>query len=269
MFFLYDNQLRDGKTLDIPVFSPFLHTGQLLAVKMAYLNGKIYFFEELTGRLLANAGQLNLSVTGELPGYQAVSELVEKNSLKHTAALIKILCLEQPDGCHFLTFAMEHQPEVEPVVCAINPEPQTSLLRKQTLLWPQDFFLRDFYAEKYDATDVLLVNYKKQLISSVQGNLIAVWNKNLYFVHRTQPYYEHLVQEKLLKLAPKIGIKKVLDKNKGLPEKFVQRIDELVIINDWLDIRPVKGYYNANGTFFELRVKGWAEKIRELLLTAQ
>ena len=262
MTYLYDNNLISKNNIELPALSPYIQSGAVLETKMLYLNGQILWFEKHVQKIIHSAGQLDLYIGGNIPDSQAIMALIDKNKLSGKTALIKILCEEEPDGCHFLVFATPYQIPAEPITAALHKQPHTSSLRKLPLQRYEDYYWQDHYARKYGTQQILFTNFKQQIISANHGNIIAIRDKNLYFVHQSQPYYEHFIQEEIIKNAGKLGIKKVLDKNKGFAQSFIQRTDELLYINDLLNIIPITGYYNQNGTFFELGSKGWAEKIR-------
>ncbi len=267
LFFLIDNEFAQNKAA-ISVESPFFQNGSALSVRFLYKKNNLIFFEKQLQRLNQAAQQLNLPFNGELVNEKKILQLIEKNNLSNNAALIKIICALDIDGCRHYIFAFPYNPGYTDVIGIIHPYPVTSPMRKFPLLFSEDHVWQDFYTQKlapgqYPTSffQTFITNNKQQIISSLQGDIIAIWNKNLYFVHRRQPYYEYEIQNFIIKNAHKFGIKKVLDKNKGFAQKFLQNADEIIFINDLLDILPVKAYFNQNQNLILLKQKGWAKKI--------
>ncbi len=267
MYFLKDGEPVKNQSIELPVTSPFLQVGgNGLGINLLAKNDRIIFFEKYKQLIENYLKSTDLDYNLEFLEQKNIFKLLKKNKLDQKQALIKILCLELDDGCKFFVFAFEFNPQNQPFTAAIHNVPLNSPLRKWPLIRFEDFYWFDHYAKKFDnVNQVLFTNYKNQVISAYQANVIAIWNKNLYFVHTKQPYFQHFIQDFIIKNHKEIGIKKTLDKNKGFPIKFLQNVDELILINDLLQINPVTAIINHNGTIFELKQKGWAQKISQFI----
>lgn len=270
-YFLIDNEFAQNN-IELSVVSPFLQTGSALSIRFLYKKNTLIFFEKQLQRLSQAAEQLNLPFNGELVNEEKILQLIEKNNLTNNAALIKIICALDSTGCKHLVFAFPYNPAYTDVLGIMQPYATTSPMRKQPLVFSEDYIWQDFYTQNFTIEEqsssyiqTFFTNYKQQVISSLQGNLIAIWNKNLYFVHHSQPYYEYEIQSYIIKNAHKFGIKKVLDKNKGFAQKFLQSVDEVIFINDLLDILPVKAYFNQNKNLIFLKQNGWAKTITRFI----
>jgi branched-subunit amino acid aminotransferase/4-amino-4-deoxychorismate lyase len=267
MFYLWNTSLRSKPHIAIDLFSPLIQTGLALGFKTVYHKGKILWLDKYIDLIHTTCDKLNLSPVPELPEQQNIFKLLGKNRLLDSTALIKTICFESDWTGQCLTLTMPYKIPTEQLNASVHNEPVFSSLEKYPLTNYTSYLWQDFYAKKHNTQITLKVNHKQQIISATGGNILAVKYKTLYFVHRSQPYFEHFIQKEILKNAEKIGFKKVIDKNKGLPQKFLQQADEVIYVNDLLAIQSLNGYFNQNGTFFKLQTKGWAEKIRDFMLT--
>ena len=267
MYFLNNDKIIKNQSIEIPVLSPFLQVGgTALNVNLLYKEQKIIFFEKYKDLINKYLQSIGLQFNPDVLNPDNISKLLKKNNLDKKQALIKILCLELLPDCQFFVFTFEFKNQNQTITAAIHSVAHNSPLRQWPLTKFEDFYWLDYYAKKYSSVNqVLFTNYKNQIISAYQANVIAIWNKNLYFVHHKQPYFKHFIQDFIIKNAGQIGIKKTLDKNKGFALKFLQSVDELIIINDLLQINPITGLINHNGTFFPLKTKGWSQKIAQFI----
>ena len=250
MYYLIDNEQIDSNEIALNIHSLFLHTAQGLCISMLYNNQVILWFEEHIKQLQTDAKRQGFDIDLEKINYEKIIQLLEKNKLLDKTALIKILCIKQIFNCSIIILTYPYKLSIENTKAIVHSESFLSNYdRMHNLNLAREIFWLEFYKKKFGVDQILFINNKKRIIQGFNANIIALWNKNLYYVHPTQNYKPYIIQKKLLKNAKKLGIKKVLDKGKGLSFKLLEQADEVILLNDIFLARTIEKIYKPSGSF--------------------
>jgi len=179
------------------------------------------------------------------------------------------MCFPGVDGknCETLVYAATYTRPDKVFVTALHKEPVTSSLRKhKRLSYHDNLYWKNFYANKLSADEVLFVNRKGRVVEGSYTNILAVWNKNLYYVEPREPYLQGIMQQQIIKHASELGIKKVLPKAKGFPLQFLERVDEVILTNSLLIAAPVHKIIYSPKYVIEKNSNKWSDNIRKWFL---
>ncbi len=249
MFFLFNGQITSGQNIQLDIYSPFLHQGQGITTTMLYHDGKILWYDDHLELLVQDAAALNYEIKTAHFSQDLILSLLEKNQLIDTTAMIKAVCLKDVVGCLHLVLAHPYLfPDIE-THAALHPEPLLSRFNKfHTICQARQVYWLEYYGEKFGTDQVLFVNAKGRIIQAHGANVIAVWNRNLYYVYPRQNFTPTIIQQKIIKSASKLGLKKLIDKGNGLSLDLMQRADEVLLISDTFIAQTVMSITRHTGT---------------------
>ena len=265
---IIDGRIKDQETIKLNLFSSAVHQGMGLKQNILYHKGRLYWYDEHIKKLEETARFCKFVVNFNHLEEEKIHTLLGYNGLSDNDALVKILCLPDIGHCRTIILATQYNlPDIE-TNASIHNEPVTSVLNKFcTINNKGKSFWLEHYAMTNSTEQVLFTNIKNRIIEGFESNIIALWNKNLYYVYPSQPYYQYIVQEKILKAATKkLGIKKLIAKGKGLSLELLEKADEVVLINDIFIARRITEIVSYTGRKIPLRSKNFAEKLREYFL---
>ncbi len=270
MYILFDGQIINKKTIEIDIYSPFLHFGQGLKRSILYYDGNLLWFDDHIERLGHDAQELGFDLNTEHFSQEKIFNLLEKNDLLDETALVKILCLKDVVGCNTLVLTHAFQlPEYGTKAALHNEAIIHNFSRHSNLCEAEQVYWVEFYGEKFDTEQVLFVNNKNRIIQAFEANVIAVWNNNLYYIYGHTPNFRQtIIQQKILPAAPDLGIKKLLDKSKGLSLDLMERADEVVIISDTFIAQTVSAIVRPSGTVINTSskaTKDWTQSFTKRL----
>ncbi len=269
MHILIDGQIINKKTIELDIYSPFLHFGLGLKRSILYYDGNLLWFEDHIDQITHDAYKMKFEFKKEYFSQEKILYLLEKNDLLDETALVKILCLKDVVGCNTLVLTHSYQLPEYKTIAALHNEPIIhSFDRHSNICEAEQVYWVEYYGEKFDTDQVLFVNNKGRIIQAFEANVIAVWNNNLYYVYPGANYRPTIIQQKILASASELGIKKLLDKSKGLSLDLMERADEIVLISDTFIAQTVSAIIRPTGAVINTSskaTKDWAHSFTKRL----
>lgn len=261
MYYIINDQVVSKNFIEIDIYSPFLNYGQGLKRTMLYHDGHILWYEEHLKQLEADARELEFEVDLQVFSKEKILSLLEKNDLAQDTALIKILCIKEVAGCNTAVLVHPYQlPEYYASV-ALHDEACLSHYNSFSNIWDaQHVYWLEYYGRTLGTDQVLFINHKGRIIHAFDANVIALWNKNLYFVYPRGNFRLSIIQQKIIRNALGLGIRKLLDKGNGLSIDLMQRADEVILINDTFIAQTVSAIYRPSGKIINLRQNRFAAR---------
>ena len=267
MYILLDGQIIKQSSIDLDIYSPFLHSGLGLKRTILYHDQQLLWFEEHLSRLKKESTKLKFELNPDHLAEEKILKLLDKNDLAHDTALVKILCIKDVLGCKTLVLTNPYLlPEYE-TKAALHSEPLFWHYNKlSTICEAEQIYWLEYYGDKFNTHQVLFINTKGRIISGFQSNIIAMWNDNLYYVYPGANYQPTIIQSKIIKHAYQLGIRKILSKSKGLSLELIQRADEILLISDTFIAQTITAIYRPSGSVINTSPKYKHDKSYSLLL---
>ncbi|MDT0539485.1 aminotransferase class IV [Croceitalea sp. P059] len=235
-----------------------LQYGDALFETLRVVNGKVFFWEEHYFRLMSSMRILRMEIPMEFTMEFLEAEIkktVDANNLKDSGARVKLLITRQPSGFYIPTvneidfiIKVESLPDMFYVLsdksCEVelfkdfyaNPDMLSNLKTTNKIL----NVVAGVYAQENGYHNCLLLNNKKQVIETINGNLFLVKGSTI----KTPPLHDGcldgIVRKNLIELIN--GLEEFELIQESISPFELQKADELFSTNAISGIIPITKY---------------------------
>jgi branched-subunit amino acid aminotransferase/4-amino-4-deoxychorismate lyase len=262
-YILINGILTQSKYVELDLDAYFLHCGAGLYEFVYYDGNRFLFLTEHLEHVLKSAQQLDLPVEINFGQYE-LDNLLHRNGLKGSKAIIKIMCLQQVRGCVMVVQAKPLMNVPQNLTVGICDRQGGGVTERFNVLGDfRQFYCYESLAKTFQVEQVFFVNVKNRIIHAYGASVLAVWNKNLYYVSEYENRLKTVIESQIIKYAQSIGFKKVLEKRKGFATEFLERVDEVLIADDRFLVQNVRTLILSKKKRVEYLKQMWRDKILE------